>query len=83
VAARNSELANSCGIVSLAIICIMWLLIRERAPITNVYVIYVVIPIVAAVSLIAAIVAVIKGSKWWLIAVIPPIITALDVLVGD
>jgi hypothetical protein len=37
---------------------------------------------VAAISLIAAILASAKGSQWWLVALIPPIMTLMDVLAG-
>jgi hypothetical protein len=80
--ARKTTFANGSGILSVASILFLWVWIWGNAPVTNVYVIFVVIPIVAAVSLIAAIVAALKSSRWWLLALFLPIITALDVLLG-
>ncbi len=59
---------------------LLWLWIRDHAPVTNVYVLFVGNPAFSVFSLIAAIIAIVKGSKWWWIAVFPPIITALNLL---
>ena len=76
----SKSIPNLCGAISVLIVTAFWLCMGHAPPLSNVYFRLIGLPVLIGLALLLAIFASVRGSRWWMLAIVLPTLTLLGLL---